>query len=753
MKLVKRVVGAAVLVAATFASSAHAQTTPKYDYDGAIRERVYIPNGLDADRDGTEDRTAIEIMRPKELDKDVPAIIAPSPYYTSACGQFVGECIGDLDSDGLNDRWPLWYDNFFVPRGYAVILAEMGGTANSTGCAVNGGTEDVQSTKVVIDWLNGRLPGYKRLTGTADPITAGWHSGKAAMIGRSYNGTLPNAVAATGVQGLTTIVPIAAISSWYDYSRMGGIIGSTGHYPAWLANYVTDEPRRAICAPVRDAMSLLDGDADGNMNAFWDERNYRPDADKVKASVFATHCLQDDNVDPDQTAEWWYQLAKHNVPRKLWLCREGHIDPFMTNRAEWMRQLHAWFDHWLYDVQNGIMDEPRVDIEDTKDNWGKYSDWPLPGSTPTTVHLQGDTQTTVGALGGQAGGGKADTLSWTDLSSMTEATAMNLAAGTTQTNRRVFLSAPLKSALRLSGTPRIDLRASLDKPQSNLSALLVDYGPSTQITRSGDGLSTPADAPEDCWGPSSTHKAPDGTVMDFDSCYQQPVKPTVTVTATQGWRVSRGILDSANRESLYSDTPTTPGTEYRFQFPIMPVDYTFPEGHRVGIVLIANLNALQRNGTTGAKVTLNVKQSSVSLPVVGGFDAAVAAGAFADTTSATGSVGGTVPATLALGLGAPATFGTFKPGVEEEYRASTDVTVVSTAGDASLTTSEPGHLANGAFRLPEPLQVELAKNAWNGPVSGERVPVTFKQRINATDPLRTGTYAQTLTLTLSTTTP
>ncbi len=45
------------------------------------------------------------------------------------------------------------------------------------------------------------------------------------MIGRSYNGTLPNAVAATGVEGLTTIVPIAAISSWYDYSRMGGIIG------------------------------------------------------------------------------------------------------------------------------------------------------------------------------------------------------------------------------------------------------------------------------------------------------------------------------------------------------------------------------------------------------------------------------------------------------------------------------------------------------------------------------------------------
>ena len=61
-------------------------------------------------------------------------------------------------------------------------------------------------------------------------------------------------------------------------------------------------------------MDLIDGDADGNMNAFWDERNYRPDADKVKASVFATHCLQDDNVDPDQTTEWWYQLAQAQRP-------------------------------------------------------------------------------------------------------------------------------------------------------------------------------------------------------------------------------------------------------------------------------------------------------------------------------------------------------------------------------------------------------------------------------------------------------
>src|ERR1700759_4756024 len=111
-------------------------------------------------------------------------------------------------------------------------------------------------------------------------------------------GTPPHGVAATGVDGLTTIVPISAISSWYDYSRMGGVIGST-HYPAFLSNYVTDANRRAACAPVRDMLSAMDGDADGTMNAFWDARNYRTSVGNVKASVFETHCLPDDNVKPN----------------------------------------------------------------------------------------------------------------------------------------------------------------------------------------------------------------------------------------------------------------------------------------------------------------------------------------------------------------------------------------------------------------------------------------------------------------------
>jgi len=118
-----------------------------------------------------------------------------------------------------------------------------------------------------------------------------------------------------------------------------------------------------------------------------------------------------------------------------------------------------------------------------------------------------------------------------------------------------------------------------------------------------------------------------------------------------------------------------------------------------------------------------------------------------------GGAGGTVPATLALTLGAPASFGAFVPGVAKDYTATTTANVISTAGDATLSYSDPGKLTNGAFSLPQPLQVSLSKSSWTAPTSNEVVTVSFKQPIGANDALRTGSYSKTLTFTLSTTTP
>jgi hypothetical protein len=116
-------------------------------------------------------------------------------------------------------------------------------------------------------------------------------------------------------------------------------------------------------------------------------------------------------------------------------------------------------------------------------------------------------------------------------------------------------------------------------------------------------------------------------------------------------------------------------------------------------------------------------------------------------------VGGSVPATLSLTLGAPASFGAFTPGLAKDYTAQTSANVISTAGDAALTVSDPGHLMNGTFALPSPLEVAFSKASWTAPVSNDPVTIAFKQHVGATDALRTGAYTKTLTFTLSTTTP
>ena len=115
-----------------------------------------------------------------------------------------------------------------------------------------------------------------------------------------------------------------------------------------------------------------------------------------------------------------------------------------------------------------------------------------------------------------------------------------------------------------------------------------------------------------------------------------------------------------------------------------------------------------------------------------------------------------MPATLSLTLGAPATFGAVPAGRGKDYSASTTATVTSTAGDATLTSRRaiPGHLTNGAFSLPEALQVDVLEvHAGTGRRPTTPSTITFRQHIGANDALRTGAYAKTLTFTLSTTNP
>ncbi|GAA1301609.1 X-Pro dipeptidyl-peptidase [Planotetraspora silvatica] len=570
-------------------------TQPVFSYADAIREYVYVESSVDSDGDGAKDRVRVDIIRPKESDKGlkVPAIIDESPYYDNS-GRGNEAERKTYDADGNPLKFPLFYDNYFVPRGYAVLNVDMIGTTKSDGCPDMGGKADVLGGKAVIDWLNGRAKAYDA---AGKGVKATWSTGKAGMIGKSYDGTLANAVAGTGVEGLVTIVPINAISSWYRYQRMNGIVYNY-NYPSYLSNAVDTDPD-AKCAAVRTGLDAAAGDDTGNYNAFWNERDYLhgsiSDVRKVRASVFAVHTLNDLNVKTDNMSTWWDALADRNVPRKIWLGQYEHVDPFDYRRDVWVDTLHRWFDYWLQGVHNGIMNEPRADIQAAPDTWITQKDWPAPHTSKVALRPAAD-----GSLG-LVKAAKGTTAAFTDVRQSEN--AMTADVGTPAAGRAAFTTGELPGDLRMSGTPEVSLKVTLDKPTSNLTALLVDFGEEARVDwRSGGGITTNTD--ETCYG--------DSTATD-DACYRTT---TTNVVSRPLEIVARGWIDVQNRDSLTTSSPLPAGESATVTWDTLPQDYTFKQGHRLGVILAGTDSSYSRDTATGAAVTVDLSKSKVTLPLV-----------------------------------------------------------------------------------------------------------------------------------------
>ena len=518
-----------------------------------------------------------------------------SPYYDSL-GRGNESERKQYDAAGNPSKFPLFFDNYFVPRGYAVLNVDMDGTTKSDGCPTSGGASDVLGGKAVVDWLNGRGTAFDA---AGEKVKASWTTGRTGMIGKSYDGTLANAVAATGVQGLDTIVPISAISSWYDYSRMNGTLWFGGEEDG-LAETVDSDPA-AKCAAVFDALAAGQDDATGNYNSFWDERNYRtgPIADvrRVHASVFAIQGLNDLNVKPSHFSSFWAGLAARGVPRKVWLSQYGHVDPFDFRRDAFVDTLHQWFDHWLMGISNDVMRRPRADIETGPDQWITQSDWPTRHATPLSLRPQAD-----GSLGLRASSGVG---TYTD-QKMLEGDFVSDPT-TAEPYRLAYVTPPLKRTVRVSGTPTMSLRFTSDKPAADLGALLVDYGTDDRVNYLGAGSGVKTLTTEDCNGES--------TAAD-DACYKQVVTDTETSDVNV---VGRGYLDARNRTSLSHPSSLKPGRAYAVKWNLLPEDYQFKAGHRLALVLTGvDGDAQYDEPATGANVTVDLRGSKITLPVVYG---------------------------------------------------------------------------------------------------------------------------------------
>ena len=590
------------------------QTQPQFDFAQAIEEVVFVETQLDSDRDGRRDRVRIRISRPLETETKgykVPVVFEHSPYRgdfgpiqnhpvdfdrmpqesigrgddrsasasrragasrraTARIARARARARADLPDSGLDD--------YYVPRGYAVVLGESIGTFNSDGCPTIGDQVETLGTKAVIDWLNGRARGFDE---EGNRVGASWTDGTTGMTGGSYNGTLPNQVATTGVEGLETIIPVAAISSWYDYYRANGLVVAPhsneqgvgenvflGEDTDVLASFIGGSRMDDRCAGTIPYLKRRQDRVTGDYSSFWAARDYLDDVDRIEASVFVVHGLNDWNVKTKAFAEWWYRLDREGVARKLWLHQGGHGGPGGEGEAAYQQAENRWFDYWLFGVQNGIASEPKATIERENGVYTQEKDWPAPGTRYATLGLSASDATAPGELSSR--GGRGPDQSFVDRGRELDTDDVLIQGpDTARPDRLVYRSPELARDVRLSGTPWVELEMSVDnRNAANLTAVLVDYGP------------------------EGSTEAP--------------------VMVTRGW------LDPQNRTSISRSQAIRRGEEYELRWDLQPDDYVFPAGHRIGLVVVSTDHDYTIRPAPGTRLTLDPGDSRISLPVVGG---------------------------------------------------------------------------------------------------------------------------------------
>lgn len=564
-----------------------AQDVPEFsDPARWIRQELWVETEFDSDGNGTLDRMHVAVVRPKQTESDglrVPVIYESSPYYAGTAG------VSDLPF------WPVEHEvgsvppsraqapsvttrarpgissthvATWVPRGFAVVHSEAPGTGLSQGCPTIGGLPEGLAPKAVIDWLNGRARGFTTPDGNEE-IDADWSTGRVGMLGASFNGTITWAAAATGVDGLEAIIPMAAVTSWYRYYRSNGLVRSPGGYLGEdvdvLYDYVNSGPleRRAYCdATYRDGEFATGKDrVTGDYNDFWASRSLLGRMDDVRAAVLIYHGLNDWNVMPSQAVRAYEELKRNGAEARVYFHDQAHIGyppPDLTN---------AWFSHYLYGVENGIESDPKsliVRVGDDPFSPTAYPDYPHPQASPVTLY-PGAGGIGVGTLAPSASIGQGLETLVDDVSF----TAAALAQAPESSHRLLYATPPLAENLHLSGTPRVTLRLASSKPATNLSVYLVMLP------------------------------------------WEQNGPPT-------GGLITRTWADPQNRASLRQGSALTPGVFYDLTLELEPDDQVVEVGKRIGLMIFGSDPEFTVWPAPGTELTVDLDATSIELPVVGG---------------------------------------------------------------------------------------------------------------------------------------
>ena len=412
----------------------------KYEDSQIVRFPVYVETDYDTDADGKPDLVKAIVQLPKAVaqgDFKAATILEARPYVAGTLDEnyVTLESLG-LPTDGSYDMKKLrerpakrqavgnsstvdaakkakasdwyyyspyeyiydyenlnWYDYFLV-RGYAFISSAGLGTKGSEGFNTTGSDLEINAFKNIIEWVNGKRKAYTDKTSNVE-IKADWATGNVAMTGLSWAGTTTFGVAATGVEGLKTIVPAAGIASWYDYFNSQGTQFGNAPYSdlSWLSLYVStrmldQDDWAGIWQNYSNYINQLNKDQyahDRNYSDVWKERDYTLHPENLKTSALIVHGLNDDNVKTKHFELMYDALKKAGQDVKLYLHQGDHVYPaamsrgygIQANGQDFYDLLNTWLSHYLYGVENQVDKLPAVLAQNNYDSskWTTYDNW------------------------------------------------------------------------------------------------------------------------------------------------------------------------------------------------------------------------------------------------------------------------------------------------------------------------------------------------------------------------------------------
>lgn len=296
-----------------------------------------------------------------EGDGPFPVILVFTPYQSPDAAVPGGEG-GPLAGD--DPPYDQELVDYFVPRGYVVAFADVRGNHNAGGCVGQTDPPQWQDGYDYVEWLG----------------TQPWSNGKVGMHGISYDGETQYTTAMMQPPHLVTIVPASSVSNQYDWSFYEGVpyelqpaLGMVAYFAGSAAPSSRPEdaplyPEKLEC---QGEMMQAGLDFSGDATPFWKERDYRPMAGQIKASVLNVHGLADWNVRPVHIDPLFNDVTSE---KRAIYGQWRHQYPL---RDDWETIRLAWYDYFLLGRDNGILDIlPPVLIQDSEFGWHGMDSFP-----------------------------------------------------------------------------------------------------------------------------------------------------------------------------------------------------------------------------------------------------------------------------------------------------------------------------------------------------------------------------------------